>query len=95
MSTDIQYVEVRKGKCMEMEELLDLLQKAREESGIVGITQKPRGEQGEILRSLMHKFDSKKDMQTVLDSKWGIDNKRKGTDPDEEVNVLECSKRSK
>tara|TARA_R110000782_G_scaffold18472_2_gene50808 strand:- start:1549 stop:1806 length:258 start_codon:yes stop_codon:yes gene_type:complete len=82
-------------KSMAMEDLLDMLQTARQKSGVVGIAQKPREQQGEILRSLMHKFDSKEDMQTVLDSKWGFGNKRKGTDPDEDVNVLECSKREK
>ena len=95
MNSGIIHSSKRKGKCMAMEDLLDLLQDAREESGIVGITQKPREQQGEILRSLMHKFDATEDMQTVLDSKWGLDNKRKGTDPDEEVNVLECRKKNK
>ena len=79
---------------MEMDNLLDMLQKAREETGVVGITQKPREEQETILRSLMHKFDAKEDMQEILDSRWGIGNKRKGTDPEEKVNEMECRKKT-
>ena len=93
MSTEVLYVAPRKGKCMAMEDLLDLLQDAREKCGIVGITQKSREEQGVILRGLMHKFDAEDNKKMVLDSKWGLDKKRKGTDPDEEVNVLECRKK--
>lgn len=81
-----------KRDAMEMDNLLDMLQKARVETGIVGITQKTKEEQGMILRSLMHKFDAKEDAQTVIDSKWGIDGEGKGMDQDEQVNLLECRK---
>ena len=80
---------------MEMDNLLDMLQKARVETGIVGITQKTKEEQGAILRSLMHKFDAASDMQTVIESKWGLDKKRKGTDPEEKINEIECRKKNK
>lgn len=60
---------------MEMESMLDMLQKAREASGISGITQKSREEQGKILESLMHRFDAAEDVQTVIDSKWGFEDK--------------------
>lgn len=80
---------------MEMDNLLDLLQTTRLENGIVGITQQPREQQAAILRSLMIKFDAKEDTQVVLDKSWALNKKRKGTDPDEEVNVLECRKKIK
>ena len=80
---------------MEMDNLLDMLQKARIQTGVVGITQKPREEQAVILRSLMHKFDAKEDIQKVLDNRWGFGNKRKGTDPEEKVNEVECRKKTK
>lgn len=95
MGSEIVYSKMRTGKTMAMKELLDMLQTAREQSGIVGITQQPREKQGEILQSLMHKFDAVGDMQTVLESKWGLDNKRKGTDPDEQASLLECRKKNK
>jgi len=79
---------------MEMDNLLDMLQQAREKTGIVGITQKPREEQEVILRSLMQKFDAKEDMQEVLDRRWGFGNKRKGVDADEKVNEIEYRKKT-
>jgi hypothetical protein len=77
---------------MEMDNLLDMLQKARVERGFVVITQKTKEEQSMILRIFMQKFDAKEDAQTVIDSKWGIDGEGKGMDPDEQVNLLECRK---
>lgn len=79
---------------MEMDNLLDMLQDAREKTGIVGITQKPREEQAVVLRSLMQKFDAQEDMQKILDQRWGIGNKRKGVDPEEKVNEIECRKKT-
>lgn len=95
MTTQIPYIEMRKGKTMAMEDLLDMLQTARERSGIVGITQQPKEKQAQILKSLMHKFDAKKDTQTVIDNKWGLDSEDMNIDSGAEVNVLECRKKIK
>lgn len=79
---------------MEMDGLLDMLAKARKETGVIGIAQKSRTEQMKVLMSLMNKFDAVEDMQTVLDQKWGLDKKRKGGDADEIVTELECRKKN-
>jgi len=76
---------------MEMDNLLDLLAKARVDSGITGIVQKPREEQAEILEQLMHKFDAAKNMEELIKDGPGL--KRKGTDPEKYTDMLRSNKK--
>ena len=79
---------------MEMDNLLDLLATARANTGVVGITQKPREEQGAILRRLIESGTNEMD-----NSVEAVTNKRKGDDPGDSKNTTlrvrgckECNK---